>query len=422
MSARKAERAVAHRAWHWARTLGPGLITGAADDDPSGISTYSIAGASTGYTMLWTALVTAPMMAVVNGVCARVGIVTGGGLMRAISSTLPRPFAFILLLAVAFANTFNIGADLAGMGASAMMLAPWIHETFWILLFAAIMILVEVFFSYRAFARIVKWLCLVLLAYVVTAFVVRPPWQLIAARTFVPRIEWNAGWLTTLMGVLGTTITPYLFFWQSAMETEERRDRRLAVSSAEIDDLHEDVNTGAIYSNVITFFIIVTAAAALRAHGITSITTAQDAALALRPLAGNVAYALFAVGIVGTGLLAVPVLAGSSAYMVSEFYNLSEGLHEKPRRARTFYGIIIAGLIAGAAMVLLRVDPIRALFWSAVLNGLAVVPLLYAIIRIAGNRDLLGGWTASRSAFLWLWLTFGLMTLAAVSMFVSWIG
>ncbi|HEY9085868.1 MAG TPA: divalent metal cation transporter [Candidatus Tyrphobacter sp.] len=420
-------RGLARSAASWAGTLGPGLITGAADDDPSGISTYSIAGASAGYSMLWVALITTPMMAVLNGVCARIGVVTGGGLMRALVRSMARPFVLALAVTIAVANTFNIGADVAGMGAAAGLVVG-LPQWAWIPLFTAVIIVVEVFYSYREFARIVKWLCLALLAYVVTAFVVHPPWLLVIASTLIPRISWNSAWLTTLMGVLGTTITPYLFFWQCSMEVEETEDRtarrrspRTGVKPSDIRAVHDDVNTGAIYSNVIMFFIIVTSAASLGAHGITNIGTAEDAARALRPLAGNFAALLFSLGIVGTGLLAVPVLAGSSAYMIAELYGMPEGLNQKPLRARGFYGIIVVGMIAGMIMALLRVDPIRALFWSAVLNGVAVVPLLYAIIRIARDPRILGQWTSSRLAMGWMWLTFVLMCAAVIAMAVSWL-
>ncbi len=407
----------------YVRALGPGVITGASDDDPSGISTYSIAGASAGYSMLWVAFLTTPMMAAVQGVCARVGATTGGGLMRALAGSMPRPVAIALAALVLFANTLNVGADIDGMAASAHMLLP-APLPFWILLFAGTIILAEVFFSYRRFAQIVKWLCTSLLAYVITAFIVHPPWKLILLSTLLPHFVWKADWLTTLMGVLGTTITPYLFFWQASMTGEERLDAAPAGVSAPtggiIRDLHADVNSGAVYSNLIMFFIIVTSAATIGAHGGT-IATAQDAALALRPLAGDLAYALFAAGIIGTGLLAVPVIAGSSGYMIAELLGFREGLHQKLRQAPGFYGVILLGIVIGTAMALLRVDPIKALFWSAVCNGVAAVPLIYAIIRIARDARLLDKWVASRLAMAWLWLTFALMLVAAIAMFVSWL-
>lgn len=405
--------------------LGPGLITGAADDDPSGIATYSITGASTGFSMLWTALITTPMMAVIDGTCARIGMVTGAGLMHVLARSMPRRFAIALALTVGVANTFNIGADLSAMAASAnLLLAP--PRWFWLLVFAGIIIVVEVFFSYRTFANVMRWLCAVLLAYVVTAFVVHPNWWSVVFATFVPHIRLTSAWLTTLTAALGTTITPYLFFWQTSMTAEERHARRRkkggddGATYAGIAAAHADANIGAIYSNVVMFFIIVTCAVTLGAHGTTNIATAEDAALALHPLAGDFAFVLFAAGIVGTGLLAVPVLAGSSAYMFAELFGVREGLDLRPWRARIFYGIIVFGVVAGTAMGLGRLDPIKALFWSAVLNGIAAVPLIYALIRVARDERALGKWIVSPTAQLWLWLAFALMLASAAGMIVSW--
>lgn len=375
--------------------------------------------------MLWVALVTTPMMAVVSGTCARIGMVTGAGLMRALARSMPPRVAVALGMLVVLANTFNIGADLSAMAAGAHLLLP-VPLPLWVAAFALVIAGVEVFFSYRAFAQVVKWLCASLLAYVVTAVIVHPPWLKIFWNTVIPHFQPNARWLTMLVGTLGTTITPYLFFWQTSMMVEEKRDRgrmrlaqRLGATPREIRSAHGDVNTGAIYSNVIMFFIIVTSAATLGAHGATGIDGAQQAALALRPLAGDFAYALFALGIVGTGLLAIPVLAGSSAYVFSELFGLAEGLSLKPLRARGFYGIILCGVGAGTAMALLHVNSIAALFWSAVFNGIAAVPLVYAILRLGHNPAVLGRWTVSRAASFWLWLTFLLMLLAALGMIVS---
>ncbi|HUN28230.1 MAG TPA: divalent metal cation transporter [Alphaproteobacteria bacterium] len=410
---------LSHRIGRWAKALGPGLITGAADDDPSGIATYSITGASTGLSLLWTALITTPMMAVIDGTCARIGLVTGDGLMSSLSRSMPRSLAVALAILVGLANTFNIGADLSAMAASAHLLAP-IPPLVWILGFAVTIVIVEVFFSYRSFANIMRWLCVTLFAYVVTAFVVHVHWPAVFFNLVVPHVRWNAAWLTTLTAALGTTITPYLFFWQTSMTAEERKARQQAsrgsgaVTPQRVADAHSDANTGAIFSNLVMFFIIVTCASTLGAHGSSNIGTAEDAARALRPLAGNFAYVLFTLGIVGTGLLAVPVLAGSSGYMFAELLNLAEGLERKPYRARGFYAIIAAGVLGGALMGVFGVDPIKALFWSAVFNGVAAVPLIYAIIRIARDPRVLGQWTISRAALVWLWLAFGLMSLSAL--------
>jgi len=419
---RTADLDVPQRIVHWAKTLGPGLITGAADDDPSGIATYSITGASTGLSMLWTALITTPMMAVLDGTCARIGVATEAGLMASLARSMPRLPAVSLAMLVGLANTFNIGADLAAMAAAAHGLVRLPAELY-LVLFAAIVIIVEVFFSYRHFANVMQWLCASLLAYVVTAFVVHPYWPAVLMSAIIPQIRLNAAWLTTLTAALGTTITPYLFFWQTSMTAEERLARRSDPRRPErsLRDIHADANTGAIFSNLVMFFIIVTTASTLGAHGSANIETAQQAAEALRPLAGNFAYALFTLGIVGTGLLAVPVLAGSSGYMFAELLGLREGLDAKPWRARGFYGIIVLGVVAGVIMGLAHVDPIKALFWSAVFNGVAAVPMIYAIIRIASDRSFLKDLVVSRSARVWLWLAFVLMLLSAAGMVVSWL-
>ncbi|MGA7571437.1 MAG: divalent metal cation transporter [Candidatus Aquilonibacter sp.] len=415
------DRDVPHRIVHWAKTLGPGLITGAADDDPSGIATYSITGASTGLSMLWTALITTPMMAVIDGTCARIGLVTGNGLMWSLARSMPRPLAVSLAILVGLANTFNIGADLNAMAAAAHLLVQLPAEL-WLILFAAIVIVVEVFFNYRQFADVMKWLCASLLAYVVTAFIVHPHWPTVLLNTVVPQVRWNAAWLTTLTAALGTTITPYLFFWQTSMTAEEHQARQkdTRLKPRTLNEIYVDANTGAILSNLVMFFIIVTTASTIGAHGSANIATAQQAAQALRPLAGNFAYALFTLGIVGTGLLAVPVLAGSSGYMFSELLGLREGLNVKPWRARGFYGIIVLGIVAGTVMGLVHVDPIKALFWSAVFNGVTAVPLIYAIIRIASDRRALKDKVVSRAARVWLWLAFALMLLSAAGMVASW--
>ena len=415
---------IPHRIGRWAKSLGPGLITGAADDDPSGIATYSITGASTGLSMLWTALITTPMMAVLDGTCSRIGLVTGKGLMWSLARSMPRALAFALAILVGLANTFNIGADIDAMAGSAHLLAP-LPFNVWLIIFAAIIIVVEVFVDYRQFANVLRWLCLALLAYIVTAFIVHPHWPAVLFNLIVPHFEWNRSWLTTLTAALGTTITPYLFFWQTSMTAEERQARGRegrsdSASTSSIRAVHGDSNTGAIYSNLVMFFIIVTSASTLGAHGAHNIGTAQDAAEALRPLAGNFAFALFTLGIVGTGLLAVPVLAGATAYMFAELLGLREGLNVKLGRAREFYAIIVAGVLAGAIMGLVHVDPIKALFWSAVFNGVAAVPLIYAIIRLARDEGTLGKWVVSRAALVWLWLAFGLMLVSAGGTIASW--
>lgn len=411
--------------WKRLLTLGPGLITGAADDDPSGISTYSVAGASTGFSMLWLALLTTPMMAVVQGMCARIGMVTGCGLASNIRKTIPNWIAYVIGGTVVIANTFNVGADFAGMSASAHMVAPGVPALAWDLIFAVLLVFGLVFLSYRRIASFLKYLTLTLFAYVVTAFILHPPWAQVLRHLVVPEVHLNRTWITTAMGVLGTTITPYLFFWQSALEVEEEKAegrttvaQRRGATAEEISQAHFDVNAGMLFSNVVMFFIITTTALALFANGHTSIQTAQDAARALRPLAGDSAYLLFTLGMVGTGLLAIPALAGSSAYVAAEMLAFRrQGLDEPPSRAPRFYGVLIAGLIVGLLVPFVHVDPIRALYWSAVLNGVVSVPLIFLIIRIANDAGIMGKWRNSFAANAWSWLTFVLMGAAAVALF-----
>ncbi|HET9096362.1 MAG TPA: Nramp family divalent metal transporter [Candidatus Baltobacteraceae bacterium] len=411
--------------WQRLITLGPGLITGAADDDPSGISTYSVAGASAGLSMLWLALFTTPMMAVVQGMCARIGMVTGRGLAANIRSSVSLWAAYAIAVMVIAANTFNVGADFAGMAASAHMVAPVLPTPVWNVLFGAVLIVGLIYLSYRRIASFLKYLTLTLCAYIVTAFIVHPRWSEVFTHLVVPQVQLTKGWITTAMGVLGTTITPYLFFWQSALEVEEEKAQgrttlkeRRGATDEEIRDAHFDVNVGMVFSNLVMFFIITTTALTLFAHGKTNIQTAQDAARALEPLAGHLAALLFTLGMVGTGLLAIPALAGSSAYIAAEMLSFRrQGLNEQPKRAPQFYAVLAAGLLVGIALPFTRLDPIRALYWSAVLNGIVSVPLIFLVIRIANTANVMGKWRNSILANAWAWVTFALMFVAAFALF-----
>jgi len=405
------------------QTLGPGLITGAADDDPSGISTYSVAGAATGYSMLWLTLISTPMMAVIQGMCARIAMVTGEGLAAVMRKRLPRVLSYSLAGLVIVANTFNVGADLGGMAAAAHLVAPVPVEA-WVFFFGVGLIAAHAWLPYAAMARIFKWLTLSLFAYVVTAFVVHPNWGTVLRFFVVPHIELNAAWLSTIVGVLGTTITPYLFFWQASLMVEEEKEAgnttlasRRGTDEEPVKAMHADVNAGMIFSNIVAFFIIVTTASTLNLHGKHDIATAQQAAEALRPLAGNFAALLFTLGMVGTGILAVPVLAGSSAYVAAQTFRFREGLGETPRRAPKFYGILTAGILIGIAMNLLHIDAIKALFWSAILNGVAAVPLLAVIVWLASSTSIMGRWKSSPLARAWGWGTVALMGVATAGMF-----
>lgn len=406
--------------------LGPGLISGASDDDPSGIATYGMAGASTGYSMLWVISLTTPMMAVVQGMCARIAMVSGVGLGTVMHRRLPRWIVTPVCMAVIVANTVNAGADLEGMGAAAKLL---FHQSdlLWIAIFGAFLIAIQVRLSYRRFSSIVKWLTVALFSYVVTAFVVRPPWGTVLRHLVVPELHFDPGWLTTLVAVLGTTITPYLFFWQAALEVEEEEllgrkteAQRRGATPEEIDDMHIDVNFGMLFSNLVAFFIIVTTAATLGAHGIHQISTAQDAVLALKPLAGPFAAWLFAAGMIGTGLLAIPAFTASSAYIISDAFGFREGLNEKPSRAPQFYAALILGMLVAIVIGFLQIDPVKALFWSAVVNGIVAVPLLAVIVALASDKQVMGKWVSSALARGWGWATVLIMALAAIGMFAFW--
>jgi len=406
------------------KVLGPGLITGAADDDPSGISTYSVTGATTGLSTLWLALISTPMMAVVQGMCARLSLVTGQELAALLRKNLPTWAAYGLAMAVIAANTINIGADVAGMAASA---ALFVHLPLWtlVLAFGLTTLAMQVFLSYAKMARVIKWLTLTLFAYIVTAFVVHANWADILKHLVVPEIRFDATWFAVVVGLFGTTITPYLFFWQSALEIEEAKGRgettvrqRRGTDEKQLADAHADVNAGMIFSNVVAIFIIITTASTLGVHA-THIASAQQAAEALRPLAGGFAYALFALGMVGTGLLAIPALSGSSAYLAAGTFRFREGLNEPPRRARKFYAVLIGGVVIGIALDFFGVNPIDALFWSAIVNGFAAVPLIAAIVWLASNRKIMGRWVSSPVARCWGWLCVAVMATAAVAFVVT---
>ncbi|MBV9027980.1 MAG: divalent metal cation transporter, partial [Candidatus Eremiobacteraeota bacterium] len=393
------------------------------DDDPSGISTYSVAGAATGFSMLWLTLISTPMMAVVQGMCARISMVNGEGIAAIMRKRLPLWLAYGLAGLVIVANTFNLGADIGGMADAAHLLVPVPVDAF-VFFFGIGLIAAQIWLPYAQIARVFKWLTLALFAYVITAFVVRPPWGQVLLNFAVPRLRFDSGWLSTMVGVLGTTITPYLFFWQSSLMVEEEKEagktsiaERRGTDERSVKNMHTDVNTGMIFSNVVAFFIIVTTAATLGAHGKHDISTAKQAAEALRPLAGRFAELLFTLGMVGTGFLAVPVLATSSAYVAAQTFKFREGLSEPLHRAPRFYGIIVAGMIVGIGMNLLKIDAIRALFWAAILNGIAAVPLIALIVWLASNPKVMGDWVSSVAARAWGWATVALMGGATLAMF-----
>jgi len=405
--------------------LGPGLITGAADDDPSGIGTYSVAGAALGYSVLWTALFSFPLMAAVQLMCARLGMVTGRGLGGVIRKRYPRWVLLAACLLLLVANIFNIAADLGGMG-DAMHMVTGVPSWWWTPFFALSITVLLIWTSYKFIARVFKWLTLVLFAYVIAAFLAHPDWSAVIHATFIPHVTWTRTYMAILVGILGTTISPYLFFWQAAQEIEEERKegkvtvaQRRGATDAELSIATTDVDTGMFYSNLVMYFIILTTAATLHAHGKNDIETAQQAAEALRPLAGGGAYWLFTLGLVGTGMLAVPVLAGSCAYAIAEAATWSEAsLSDRPRQAPRFYGVIALAMLIGLGLNFAGLNAVRMLFWSAVLNGVLAPPLVVLIVLLTSDAKVMGDRINSRTANILGWICAAAMSIAAIAMLI----
>jgi NRAMP (natural resistance-associated macrophage protein)-like metal ion transporter len=403
------------------KVLGPGLITGAADDDPSGIATYSQAGARFGYQMAWVLVFSYPLMAVTQTISARIGSVTGRGIARNLKLHYP-PFVLrAVVIALLIANVANLGADLGAMAAAFQLLVggPLILYTIG---FAALCILLEVFTSYARYTSYLKWLTLSLFSYVAVVFAVHVPWASAIKDTFIPTLVFDSDHAEVIVAVLGTTISPYLFFWQASQEVEEqlrRATKPLCVAPSragpELERIRTDTWVGMGYSNIIAIFIIFATAATLHASGVTNIETSSEAAEALRPLAGDFTFAVFACGIIGTGLLAVPVLAGSAAYAVSETFNWTEGLDHKLKDARAFYATIAIAMLVGLGLNFLNIRPIKALFWCAVLNGLLAAPLMASMLLIATNRKVMGKLKLSGPMAIAGWLAAGVMAAASVA-------
>ena len=404
--------------------LGPGLITGAADDDPSTISTYSVVGAAYGYATLWIALLTFPMMAAIQLMCARLGMVTGRGLAAAIRMHYPRWVLWGACLIIVVANVINIGADLGGM-AEATQLITGIRSLIWIPVYAVFIIGLLFWSSYKLIARVFKWLTLVLFAYVVASFYAHVDWRHALAVTFVPHLEWSRGFLAVLVGILGATISPALFFWQAAEEVEEGRTNGRTpaegngATAGELRIARADTIVGMFFSNFIMYFIILTTAATLHAHGQTDITTARQAAEALRPLAGNGAYLLFTLGLIGTGMLGVPVLVGSCAYAVAEGAVWRGSMADKPKSARKFYAVMAVAMSLGLVLNYFGFNAVKMLFWAAVINGLLAPPLILLIILLTSSRKVMGKRVNPPLLRYLGWATFGIMTAAAVGMFIT---
>jgi len=403
--------------------LGPGLITGAADDDPSGISTYSVAGASYGYATLWTALLSFPLMAAIQLMCARLGMVTGCGLASVIRTRYSRWALWFACSLVIVANVFNIGADLGGMGDATQMITG-VRAYFWTPFFAVLILGLLLWTSYRTMARVFKWLTMVLFAYVAAAFLSHPNWSAVFRATFIPHIEWSKDYISVLVGILGTTISPYLFFWQAAQEVEEDRDhgkntvaKRKGATNKELRVAKRDVITGMLLSNLVMYFLILTTAATLNAHGQKHIETAKQAAEALRPLAGPGAYWLFTLGIIGTGMLAVPVLAGSCAYAIAEGAKWKDAsLNLQPNLAPKFYAVIAVSILIGLAFDFARINAVKMLFWSAILNGLLAPPLVIMVVLLTSDRKVMGNHVNSPKMKLLGWACAIVMSAAAVAL------
>jgi len=407
------------------KKLGPGLVTGASDDDPSGIATYAVAGASHGFGMLWTAVLTLPLMVAVQLVCARIGMVSGVGLTGALRRHYPRWLLYTICVLLLGANVFNIGADLSGMADAVSMLTNVPPLVSMPLLGIAI-IAFTVLASYATFAKYVKWSTLVLFSYIISAALARPDWRTALYRTFVPELHWSSAYLATIVAVLGTTISPYLFFWQASHEVEAEkalgrrtRSARRGATREEICDARDDVIIGMTFSNVVQFFIILATASTLFRTGRHDIETTRQAAEALRPLAGDGAYVLFTVGLIGSGLLAVPILAGSASFAIAELRGWRSGLDLSFRRARRFYVVFGLAIAVGIVLDLFSASPIRMLFYSAILNGVAAPPLMIVIMLVANNRRVMGEWINTRPLNALGWLATALMTAASVGMLVA---
>jgi NRAMP (natural resistance-associated macrophage protein)-like metal ion transporter len=404
--------------------LGPGLITGAADDDPSGISTYSVAGASFGYLPLWTALFSFPLMTAVQLMCARLGMVTGLGLAGVIRKRYSRSVLWGACALLVVANVINIAADLGGM-AEATRMVTGAPSALCVPLYGVVIVSLLMWSTYRRIARVLKWLTLVLLAYVLSAFVAGVDWRLALHMTLVPHVEWSRGFFSVLVAILGTTISPYLFFWQAAQEVEEERAmgrnlaQRRGATQGELRACRNDVVAGMFASNAIMYFIIMTTAATLHAHGQTNIATAQEAAEALRPLAGSGAYWLFTLGLIGTGLLAVPVLAGSCAYAIAEASAWQGSLNRRPGRARKFYAVLIVAMVLGSALNYAGFNAIKLLFTTAVINGVLAPPLILIVLLLTRDRGVMGDAVNSPLVGFLGWVTFLVMVVAAVGLFFA---
>lgn len=415
------------------RILGPGVVTGAADDDPSGIATYSQTGAQFGYAQLWTAAFMLPFQIAVQEACARIGGVTGKGIACVVKEHYTKKILYLMVFLILIANTINIGADIGAMAAAARLIIP-INFVVLTLLFTVTILTLEIFIQYRKYARILKWLCLSIIAYPITVFIIKEPWLTLLKATSIPHLEFNFQFLFIITGVLGTTISPYMFFWQASQVVEEehasgnfKNGHKTHISRKIIRNLRIDNFVGMLLSEIGTWSIIVVAATVLHANGITDINSAADAAKALEPFvqsfpnAGFLAKFIFAIGIIGLGLLSVPVLAGSAAYAMSEAFDWQEGLNLKLRKAHGFYGVITIATLIGLCINFIGINPVKALIYAAVINGVISVPLIFFIALIANNKEIMGKYKSSLLSNIFVWLTFSGMGIAAIAMFFTFL-
>lgn len=410
--------------WH---ILGPGLTTGASDDDPSGIATYSQTGAQYGFGFLWLSLWTFPLMSTVQEMCARIGLVTGRGLagnIRAFYSRRVLRFCTLLLFA---ANAFNIGANLGAMAKAVQLLNPQLSYSWLVIGFAVISLFLQIFTPYVRYAKYLKWLALVLLSYVASSLLAHIDWGAALKATIIPQMSFSQDSILLVCAILGTTISPYLFFWQTSQEVEEQilagkttlKERQSATDPKEVKSMRIDVWSGMLLSNLVMFFIIAACGGTLFPHGITEITSAAQAAEALRPFAGDATFMLFAIGIIGTGMLAIPVLAGSSSYAIAESLRWKEGLYRGLNQAYAFYGIIILSMLIGLGLNFIGLDPIKALIYSAIANGLVAPFILFFIVKISSNKKVMGHWVNRRFTTWVGWITTGVMALAGAAAIIS---
>lgn len=408
------------------KIFGPGLITGASDDDPSGIATYSIAGSRAGYATLWSALFTFPLMTAIQEMCARVGMVTHHGLAGVLKRHYSKPLLYITAILMFGACSINIGADLSGMAAATNLILPLpYYKYIYSIVYSVLIIYLLVNFCYKNIAKILKWLTLFLLTYILALFFAKPDWPVILKNTFIPQIKFSKDYLVLLVAILGTTISPYLFFWQASEEIEEEKEiirknhfKRVVISKNRLHHMREDVTVGMFFSNLVMYFIIATTAAMLFRSGTTGIETAEQAASALRPLAGEAAYLLFSLGIIGTGFLAIPVLAGSAAYILAETFGWQEGLNKHFHQAKAFYLVIFFSTLLGLAINFFGFRPMELLFYAAVIYGVISPFLIALIINIANNKKIMGKFTNGRLANILGVITLVLITLAVIGMFI----